>query len=82
VLEIGPGLGSLTLGLLESVERVLAVEIDELLADALPATVAQRMPARVGALTVITGDAMRIAELPHPPTVVEANQAILTEGTP
>jgi 16S rRNA (adenine1518-N6/adenine1519-N6)-dimethyltransferase len=73
VLEIGPGLGSLTLGLLESVERVLAVEIDELLADALPATVAQRMPARADALTVITADAMRIAELPHPPTVVVAN---------
>ena len=41
VLEVGPGLGSLTLGLLEAGGRVVAVEIDPLLADALPATVAE-----------------------------------------
>ncbi|MBM7798083.1 16S rRNA (adenine1518-N6/adenine1519-N6)-dimethyltransferase [Microlunatus panaciterrae] len=74
VLEVGPGLGSLTLGLLDVVERVVAVEIDPLLADALPATVASRRPDRAAALTVITGDAMRIEDLPRPwPTAVVAN---------
>ncbi len=73
VLEIGPGLGSLTLGLLSVANRVMAVEIDERLAEALPATVSSRMPDRTSALTVIATDAMRIRELPEPPTVVVAN---------
>lgn len=73
VLEIGPGLGSLTLGLLEAAEAVLAVEIDELLADELPATVAARMPDRADALTVLTADALRVTELPREPSVVVAN---------
>jgi 16S rRNA (adenine1518-N6/adenine1519-N6)-dimethyltransferase len=73
VLEIGPGLGSLTLGLLEAAGAVVAVEIDELLAGELPATVASRMPERADALTVITGDALRVTELPVEPTVVVAN---------
>jgi len=73
VLEIGPGLGSLTLGLLEAAGQVTAVEIDELLAGELPATVAARMPSRAAALTVLTADALRLAELPVPPTVVVAN---------
>jgi 16S rRNA (adenine1518-N6/adenine1519-N6)-dimethyltransferase len=73
VLEIGPGLGSLTLGLLEVAGAVVAVEIDELLAGELPATVASRMPERADALTVITADALRVTELPVEPTVVVAN---------
>jgi len=73
VLEIGPGLGSLTLGLLEVAGQVTAVEIDTLLADELPATVASRMPERAAALAVLTADALRITELPVPPTVVVAN---------
>lgn len=74
VLEVGPGLGSLTLGLLEAADRVVAVEIDELLAGALAETVATRSPARADALTVVTGDAMRITDLPRPwPTAVVAN---------
>ncbi len=73
VLEIGPGLGSLTLGLLEVAGSVTGVEIEELLADELAATVASRMPERASALTVITADALRITELPVPPTVVVAN---------
>lgn len=73
VLEIGPGLGSLTLGLLEAVDKVVAVEIDELLAGALADTVAARMPARADALSVITADALRITDLPHAPTSVVAN---------
>ena len=73
VLEIGPGLGSLTLGLLEAADAVVAVEIDELLAGELPVTVQERMPARASALTVITADALQLTELPAPPTVVVAN---------
>ncbi|MGH3787620.1 MAG: 16S rRNA (adenine(1518)-N(6)/adenine(1519)-N(6))-dimethyltransferase RsmA, partial [Pseudonocardiaceae bacterium] len=60
VLEVGPGLGSLTLGLLDAVDRVLAVEVDELLAAALPATVADRAGDRAGALRVLTADALRV----------------------
>jgi 16S rRNA (adenine1518-N6/adenine1519-N6)-dimethyltransferase len=73
VLEIGPGLGSLTLGLLEVADAVVAVEIDELLAGALPGTVAERMPGRADALTVVTADALRVTALPLDPTVVVAN---------
>ena len=73
VLEVGPGLGSLTLGLLAVVDRVIAVEIDELMAGALPVTVQTRMPERAGSLTVLTTDAMQVRELPHPPTVLVAN---------
>jgi 16S rRNA (adenine1518-N6/adenine1519-N6)-dimethyltransferase len=73
VLEIGPGLGSLTLGLLEVADRVLAVEIDEVLAGALAGTVADRMPARADRLDVITADALRVTELPADPAVVVAN---------
>ncbi len=46
VVEVGPGLGSLTLGLLETGARVLAVEIDATLAEALPNTVTDHMPGR------------------------------------
>ena len=53
VLEVGPGLGSLTLGLLEAAARVVAVEIDPLLAGALPATVAEFAPGRADALSVV-----------------------------
>jgi 16S rRNA (adenine1518-N6/adenine1519-N6)-dimethyltransferase len=73
VLEVGPGLGSLTLGLLEAADAVVAVEIDELLADALAGTVADRLPARADALTVVTADALRVTALPRDPTVVVAN---------
>ena len=73
VLEVGPGLGSLTLGLLEVADRVVAVEIDELLADELPHTVAARMPAASDRLDVVTADAMRVTTLPHEPTAVVAN---------
>jgi 16S rRNA (adenine1518-N6/adenine1519-N6)-dimethyltransferase len=73
VLEIGPGLGSLTLGLLDAGARVIAVEIDALLGAALPATVAARAPDRTAELTVITADALKIAHLPAEPTAVVAN---------
>jgi 16S rRNA (adenine1518-N6/adenine1519-N6)-dimethyltransferase len=60
VLEVGPGLGSLTLALLGVVDRVLAVEVDPVLADALPATVADRAQDRASALRVLTADALRV----------------------
>jgi 16S rRNA (adenine1518-N6/adenine1519-N6)-dimethyltransferase len=73
VLEVGPGLGSLTLGLLEVADRVVAVEIDALLADELPRTVADRSPERADRLDVVTADALRVASLPVTPTAVVAN---------
>jgi 16S rRNA (adenine1518-N6/adenine1519-N6)-dimethyltransferase len=73
VLEVGPGLGSLTLGLLEAGAEVIAVEIDPLLAGALPETIAARAPSRADRLTVITANALTIGELPAAPTAVVAN---------
>lgn len=60
VLEVGPGLGSLTLALLETGARVVAVEIDPALARALPVTVADRMPQAAGRLRLIEADALSI----------------------
>jgi 16S rRNA (adenine1518-N6/adenine1519-N6)-dimethyltransferase len=75
VLEIGPGLGSLTLALLETGATVLAVEIDARLAGALPATVVAHAPEHADRLTVITADALTLqpADLPLPPTALVAN---------
>ncbi|WP_370147452.1 16S rRNA (adenine(1518)-N(6)/adenine(1519)-N(6))-dimethyltransferase RsmA [Streptacidiphilus sp. EB129] len=74
VVEVGPGLGSLTLGLLEVADRVTAVEIDALLARHLPTTVAARMPDRVDRFALVHDDAMAVAELPGPaPTALVAN---------
>jgi 16S rRNA (adenine1518-N6/adenine1519-N6)-dimethyltransferase len=74
VCEVGPGLGSLTLGLLPASAHVTAVEIDPRLADQLPRTVAERVPALADRLTVVTADALRITELPGPPpTALVAN---------
>ncbi|MCT2593047.1 16S rRNA (adenine(1518)-N(6)/adenine(1519)-N(6))-dimethyltransferase RsmA [Streptomyces sp. N2-109] len=74
VVEIGPGLGSLTLALLESAARVIAVEIDDVLAGALPATVSARLPDRADRFALVHSDAMRLEELPGPPpTALVAN---------
>lgn len=74
VLEIGPGLGSLTLGLLEVASHVHAVEIEPSLARRLPRTVADRLPAASERLTVTEADALTVTELPGPqPTAVVAN---------
>ena len=67
VVEVGPGLGSLTLALLEKVESVTAVEIDPVLAARLPGTVARFAPGRADALRLVQADAMRVTELPGPP---------------
>ncbi len=72
VLEIGPGLGSLTLGLLEAGHPVTAVEIDPLLAGALAGTVSARLPG--APLTVVTDDALRMSSVAGtPPTALVAN---------
>jgi 16S rRNA (adenine1518-N6/adenine1519-N6)-dimethyltransferase len=75
VLEVGPGLGSLTLGLIEAVRHVLAVEIDPVLAKRLPETVGERAPGVAERLTVLTADALRLkeSELSPAPSVLVAN---------
>jgi 16S rRNA (adenine1518-N6/adenine1519-N6)-dimethyltransferase len=73
VLEVGPGLGSLTLGLLDAGARVTAVEIDARLAGQLPLTVADLAPDAADRLTVITADAMKVADLPGAPRRLVAN---------
>jgi len=74
VLEVGPGLGSLTLALLPEVARVVAVEVDDRLADALPATVREFAPTLAERLSVVATDASRIQALPDgPPTALVAN---------
>ncbi len=71
-LEIGPGLGSLTLALMEEAHSVVAVEIDSRLATQLPIT-AKLHSDHPETLTVINQDALSIKELAFAPTVLVAN---------
>jgi 16S rRNA (adenine1518-N6/adenine1519-N6)-dimethyltransferase len=71
-LEIGPGLGSLTLAMLEVAKSVVAIEIDNRLADELPET-AMRHGFSADKLTVVTQDAMEVSSLSIDPTVLVAN---------
>jgi len=71
-LEIGPGLGSLTLALLEEASSVVAIEIDQRLATQLPVTAANHSD-RASKLTVINSDALAIRTLDVAPTVLVAN---------
>ena len=74
VLEVGPGFGSLTLPLLAAARRVIAVELDPVLAAELPRTIAARAPGLADRLEVVTADAARVRDLPgEPPTVLVAN---------
>jgi len=74
VLEVGPGLGSLTLALLDVASRVVAIEVDPGLARALPATIADRAPAYADRFEVVLADAMRVTSVPGPPpTALVAN---------
>ncbi|MBO9523714.1 MAG: 16S rRNA (adenine(1518)-N(6)/adenine(1519)-N(6))-dimethyltransferase RsmA [Nocardioidaceae bacterium] len=74
VVEVGPGLGSLTLALLAVARRVVAIEVDPLLAAELPATIATYAPAQAGAFEVVHEDALRIQQVPGPaPTALVAN---------
>ncbi|MCP3423218.1 16S rRNA (adenine(1518)-N(6)/adenine(1519)-N(6))-dimethyltransferase RsmA [Nocardioides pinisoli] len=74
VVEVGPGLGSLTLALLEVARRVVAIEVDPLLAERLPATIASYAPGQADRFEVVLADAMRVDALPGPPpTALVAN---------
>jgi 16S rRNA (adenine1518-N6/adenine1519-N6)-dimethyltransferase len=73
VLEVGPGVGSLTLALLERAGSVIAVEIDPRLATRLPQTVQEQAPEHAAHLAVIAADAMAVTALPEPPTALVAN---------
>ena len=70
VLEVGPGLGSLTLGLLPQVNRVIAVEIDDVLAGALPKTISEQAPMLVDRLQIIHADALQVNSLDREPTAL------------
>lgn len=74
VLEVGPGLGSLTLGLVEAVGDVTAVEIDSRLVAQLPDTVAERAPEYAPRLRVVEKDALRVTDSDvTEPTALVAN---------
>ena len=74
VIEVGPVLGSLTLGLLETGAEVVAIEIDEVLANQLPGTVAERMPGAAERLEVVLSDALDVKVIPGAePTALVAN---------
>ena len=71
VVEVGPGLGSLTLGLTEAGCHVAAIEIEPRLAARLEQTVLERQPN--AQLTVLQADAMTVTELPFEPEALVAN---------
>ncbi len=74
VVEVGPGLGSLTLALLDVADRVVAIEVDDKLAALLPETVAAYAPDRADRFEVLSDDALRLTALPGPPpTALVAN---------
>lgn len=75
VIEVGPGLGSLTLGLIDTAAHVTVVEIDPRLAGRLERTVRERAPRLAGRLTVVGADALRVTrgEVGREPTALVAN---------
>lgn len=74
VLEVGPGLGSLTLALLDAGHAVTAIEIEDVMAEQLPRTVVARLPEASDRLQVVHADALKVTDLPDPqPTALVAN---------
>ena len=74
VVEVGPGLGSLTLALLETGASVTAIEVDPVLAAALPGTIAEFAPHEADRVRVVLADALQVTDLPGPvPTALVAN---------
>ena len=73
MLEVGPGLGSLTLGLVDAARQVVAVEIDPPLAQQLPHTIAKFRPDKAQNVNVVLMDALKVTELPHTPDALVAN---------
>jgi 16S rRNA (adenine1518-N6/adenine1519-N6)-dimethyltransferase len=83
VLEVGPGLGSLTLGLLGAARRVLAVELDAALAAALPATAGARLgPQAAGRLTVLSCDGLRLTPADLAEAGADAEPGVLAANLP
>ncbi|QRV01980.1 16S rRNA (adenine(1518)-N(6)/adenine(1519)-N(6))-dimethyltransferase RsmA [Arcanobacterium phocisimile] len=76
VVEVGPGLGSLTLAILETGAIVSAIEIDPPLAQALPSTVAEVQPESAARIAVTNRDAMEVASVAYLalPPVLEATE--------
>ena len=73
VLEVGPGLGSLTLGILDAAKDMVAVEIDPPLAQRLPHTIEKFRPEKTGDIDVVLMDALKVTELPRTPDALVAN---------
>jgi len=73
VVEVGPGLGSLTLALLQTVAAVVAVEVDSALAAALPVTVEHKLAPVASRLHMVHADALTVQELPCEPTAMVSN---------
>ena len=73
VVEVGPGLGSLTLALLPAVAHLSVVEVDPNLAVQLPATVERFAPQHASKLNVVQADAMTVDSLELAPTALVAN---------
>ena len=73
VVEIGPGLGSLTLGLLEVAAKLVAVEIDPKLGAELEATIAKRAPSAGDDFALVKADALKVTDLPFAPEALVAN---------
>lgn len=75
VLEVGPGLGSLTLALLDRGAKVTAVEIDPVLAEQLPTTVAAHSHSEASRLTVLNRDILTFkqSDMTEMPTALVAN---------
>ena len=71
VVEIGPGLGSLTLGLLEKVDQLIAIEFDQKLAGRLGETLKQKAPEK--SCQIVQADAMNVTELDFEPDALVAN---------
>ncbi|SNU01748.1 16S rRNA (adenine1518-N6/adenine1519-N6)-dimethyltransferase [Ruaniaceae bacterium KH17] len=78
VLEVGPGLGSLTLGLLEAGAHVIAVEIDDVMAPLLPRTIAEFAPEAADHLAVLHADALTITG----PDMLPAPASLQPDGAP
>ena len=71
VVEIGPGLGSLTLGLLEVVDNLIAIEFDAKMAEAIVGTISKKTSGKN--FQLIHQDAMKVVELPMAPDALVAN---------
>ncbi len=82
VVEVGPGLGSLTLALLETAAHVTAVEIDDVLAAALPATIVARIPEKATSFALVHSDAMLVRELRARPRPRSSRTSRTTSPSP